>query len=261
MANNNDNCSLKDFVAPNANGLQSSIIRLIVEANNFELKYALLSMIFLEYCDTVKLNGVTFDAIRLRFFPFSLRDRARSWLLSLPIDSITTWDELLKAFLSKYFPPSKIAQLRNQITTFAQKEDESLFYAWDMYKELLHLCPHHGLERWLVLHTFYNGLNYNTKLTVDVATGHALMNKRLDKAYELIEDVALNHCQWSNERGPSKENFYSRQDPSMEQANFVNNFGQKGHSDAFSNTYNPNRRNHPNFSYRNSQNAAHKARE
>ncbi|XP_040999874.1 uncharacterized protein LOC121245985 [Juglans microcarpa x Juglans regia] len=37
-------------------------------------------VMFLEICDTVKINGVTEDTIRLRPFPFSLRDKARDWL-------------------------------------------------------------------------------------------------------------------------------------------------------------------------------------
>ncbi|XP_020262408.1 uncharacterized protein LOC109838369 [Asparagus officinalis] len=212
---------LKDFAAPNAQGTQSSITRPNVEANNFELKPSLLSMvqqnqfgggatedpnlhlsIFLEYCDTLKLNGVTNDAIRLRLFPFSLRDKARAWLHSLPAGSITTWDQLSRAFLAKYFPPSKTAQMRNQITSFVQKEGESLYEAWERYKELLRMCPHHGLEKWLIVHTFYNGLTYNTRMTVDAAAGGALMNKTIDEAYTLIEDMAQNHYQWANERAP-----------------------------------------------------------
>ena len=31
---------------------------------------------FLEVCDTMKYNGVLYEAIRLRLFPFSLRDEA-----------------------------------------------------------------------------------------------------------------------------------------------------------------------------------------
>ena len=37
---------------------------------------------FMEICDTFKHNGVTTDAIRLRLFPFSLRDKANNWLHS-----------------------------------------------------------------------------------------------------------------------------------------------------------------------------------
>ena len=45
---------------------------------------------FLEIYDTFKHNGIIDDAIRLRLFPFSLRDKAKSWLHSLLIGSITT---------------------------------------------------------------------------------------------------------------------------------------------------------------------------
>ncbi|XP_012837508.1 PREDICTED: bidirectional sugar transporter SWEET13-like [Erythranthe guttata] len=38
---------------------------------------------FLEICDTIKVNGVSDDAIRLKLFSFSVRDKAKSWLLSL----------------------------------------------------------------------------------------------------------------------------------------------------------------------------------
>src|ERR1051325_7098209 len=133
--------------------------------------------VFVQYADTVKANGVNPEAIRLRLFPFSLRDRARAWLQSLPANSITTWDELKKVFLARYFPPSKTAMLRANINGFRQKDNESLFEAWERYKDMLRLCPHHGLEEWLIIHTFYNGLLYNTRLTIDAAAGGALMNK------------------------------------------------------------------------------------
>jgi len=65
---------------------------------------------------------------------------------------------------------------------------------------MLRLCPHHGLERWLIIHTFYNGLSYTTKINVDAAAGGALMNKDFKTAYALIEDMTQNHYQWTDER-------------------------------------------------------------
>jgi len=41
---------------------------------------------------------------------------------------------------------------------------------------MLRLCPHHGLEKWLIIHIFYNGLWYTTKMNVDAAASGALMN-------------------------------------------------------------------------------------
>ena len=58
--------------------------------------------VFLEVCGMLKINGASTDVIRLRLFLFSLRDKARAWLHSLPPGSISTWDKLTKAFLAKF---------------------------------------------------------------------------------------------------------------------------------------------------------------
>jgi len=94
------------------------------------------------------------------------------------------------AFLARFFPPFKTAKLRDQITRFTQKDGESLYDAWERFKEMLRLCPHHGFEKWIIVHTFYNGLSYTTKMTVDAAAGGALMNKNYTEAHALIEDMA-----------------------------------------------------------------------
>ena len=103
-------------------------------------------------------------------------------------------------FHARFFPPSKTAKLRDQITRFTQKDGEYLYDAWERFREMLRLCPHHGLEKWLIVHTFYNGLSYTTKMTVDAAVDGALMNKNYKTSYALIEDMAQNHYQWTSER-------------------------------------------------------------
>ena len=109
-----------------------------MEANNFELKPTLISIVqqsqFVGRSELTHLGlfrGVwhieaqqsLYDVIRLRLFPFQLRGKARAWLHSLPPRCITTWDELTRAFLTKFFPPSKTASLRNQITNSIQKDE------------------------------------------------------------------------------------------------------------------------------------------
>jgi len=113
------------------------------------------------------------EAVRLHLFPFSLGDRASAWFHSLEVGSITSWDKMRQAFLAQFFLHSKIAQLRNQITQFTQKDGESLYNAWERFKEMLRLCPHHGLEKWLIIHTFYNGLLYTTHFLLDAVAGGA----------------------------------------------------------------------------------------
>ena len=117
---------------------------------------------FLEICNTIKLNGVTEDMIRLRLFPFSLKDKARGWLQSLQLGSITSWQDMVEKFLAKFFPPAKTAQLRSEIGQFKQNDFESLYEAWERYKDLIRHCPQHGLLDWLQIQMFYNGLNGQT---------------------------------------------------------------------------------------------------
>ena len=203
--NNNNNNLVEDeanrtmysYARPSLDGTQTCITRPNVAANNFEIKPNVIQMVqnlvqfgglsdedpnahiasFIEICDTFKINGVSDDAIRLRLFPFSLRDRAKRWLQSLPPGTITTWEALAEKFLFKYFPPSKTAKLRNDISSFMQMDDESMYDTWERYKDLLRCCPHHGLPVWLQVLTFYNGLNLTTKQMVDAAAGGSLSNK------------------------------------------------------------------------------------
>ncbi|KAI3445253.1 hypothetical protein Pfo_001918 [Paulownia fortunei] len=132
-----NNRALRDYALPLVNEHLTGIRCPIIQANNFEIKPVVIQMVkanqfcglanedpnahiasFLEICDTFNQNGVTDDAIRLRLFPFSLRDKVKSWLNSMPPGAITTWANLAQTFLAKYFPPAKTARMRNDITTF-----------------------------------------------------------------------------------------------------------------------------------------------
>ena len=79
--------------------------------------------------NTMKLNGVNPDVIKLQFFPCSLRVIAGSWFESLPYGSVNNWEELLEAYLGRFFPPALNFEMRGEIISFKHKEDESLFTA------------------------------------------------------------------------------------------------------------------------------------
>ena len=50
-----------------------------------------------------KKKDVYNDVLKLKLFPFSLRDRAKIWFSSLPHNSIDSWDKCKDAFITKYF--------------------------------------------------------------------------------------------------------------------------------------------------------------
>ena len=108
-----------------------------MDAKNFELKPALITMVqqhqftghhtedpnehlgrFLRMANTVKLNSVRPEVIKLHLFPFSLRDIAATWYESLPYGSVDTWEELIEAYLGRFFPPSLTSERRREIIVF-----------------------------------------------------------------------------------------------------------------------------------------------
>ena len=119
---------------------------------------------------------------------------------SLTKDSIATWEEIANKFLTKYFPPSKLVKLQGNITSFAQFDNESIYEAWERYKDLIRKCPHYGLPAWLEIEFFYNRLQLNTMVLVDTVVGGAFMGKERDEAYELLEEMTSNDFQWQDER-------------------------------------------------------------
>ena len=80
--------------------------------------------------NSIKLNGVSSKVIQLQLFPFSLRDMAATWFNSLPHESINTWEELTRAYFSKFFTPSLNPELRLEITNSKQGGDENKYTAW-----------------------------------------------------------------------------------------------------------------------------------
>ena len=134
----------KEYALPYSDEPYAVIVYPTVEGN-FEIKPALIYLVqqnqffgsptehpnlhistFLRLGGTLKENQ---EAIMLYLFPFSLRDRASGWFHSLEVGSITSWHQMRQAFLARFFPHSKTAQLRDQITRFTQKDGESLYDA------------------------------------------------------------------------------------------------------------------------------------
>ena len=75
-----------------------------------------------------------------------------------------------------------------------------MYEACERYKDLLRRCPHHELPRWLQIQTFYNGLKNENRAMVSATAGGSLMRRTLEKAYDMLEDMALNAFNWKSKR-------------------------------------------------------------
>ncbi|GJU13828.1 reverse transcriptase domain-containing protein [Tanacetum coccineum] len=159
-----DNRTMAQLLEAPTEGYEDAIVVPEITANNFEIKHGLLNLVqnkqffghdkedphahiryFNKITSTMKFPNVPSTSVKLMLFPFSLEGAARIWLEKEPPRSILTWDDLVSKFINKFFPPSKTTNLRNEITRFQQRFDESFYEAWDRFNDLLRACPHHGM--------------------------------------------------------------------------------------------------------------------
>nr|GEV97183.1 hypothetical protein [Tanacetum cinerariifolium] len=104
-----------------------------------------------------------------------------------PPRSILTWEDLVTKFINQFFPPSKTTYLRNEITIFLQKPNETFNEAWERFKDFLRQCPHHGFSELHQLDTFYNALNPNDQEALDSAAGGNFLDKIPRECLSIIE--------------------------------------------------------------------------
>ncbi|KAL0322161.1 UNVERIFIED_CONTAM: hypothetical protein Scaly_2512500 [Sesamum calycinum] len=149
-------------------------------------------------CSGMRPQGVTEEQVKLRAFPFSLGDKAKDWLYSLPSGTIVSWNELKKQFLENYFPASRTTNIRKDISGIRQFSGESFYEYWGRFKQLVESCPHHQIPDHLLIQYFYEGLFEANRSLVDAASGGALYDKTPTEARKLITTMAANNQQFGN---------------------------------------------------------------
>jgi hypothetical protein len=138
---------------------------------------------FTMICNTVQ-QGVLPAWFKWNLFPFSLEDEARRWYTLAFVEVNGSWDELVKKFLLRFFPIRKVQDLRRQVLSFKQGEDEGTDEAWDHFNKLLEQGPNLGFSGDLMLHTFYFSLTPNSASFVSVCAGSDIMIKQLVKPHK-----------------------------------------------------------------------------
>ncbi|GKC13259.1 reverse transcriptase domain-containing protein [Tanacetum coccineum] len=142
--------TMEELLQAPTDGVGDAIVVPPILANQFKLKIGFLNLVttisfhgfanddphshirrFTKITQTIKLNQVPHDIIKLILLVFSLEGSARTWLEKEPPNCITTWNDLASKFVNQFFPPSRTTNLRNEITNFQQKFNETFSEAWD----------------------------------------------------------------------------------------------------------------------------------
>nr|GEV32510.1 reverse transcriptase domain-containing protein [Tanacetum cinerariifolium] len=199
--------TMEELLQAPTEGYGEAIVIPEILVENFEIKMNLLQLVqankflgrendnlhthirnFKRMTATLKYRDVSNDAIKLMLFPYSLEDKARIWYEKEPPNSILTWDDLVNKFVNQFFPPSKTTHLKNEISRFTQRFEETFGEAWDRFKEMLRACPHHGFSELTQIDTLYNGLTKQDQDSLNAASGDNLLNKTTREALKIIEN-------------------------------------------------------------------------
>ncbi|GJW26917.1 reverse transcriptase domain-containing protein [Tanacetum coccineum] len=199
--------TMEELLQAPTEGYREAIVLPEINADHFEIKTNLLQLVqanpfhglenenphahinsFKRITSTLRFRNVPNDVIKLMMFPYSLEGAAKTWYEKEPPNSILTWEDLVTKFVNQFFPPSKMTHLKNKISQFTQKFDESFSEAWERFKEMLRACPHHGFTELTQVDTFYNGLNDNDQDSLNAAAGGNLLSKTTREALNIIEN-------------------------------------------------------------------------
>ncbi|KAL4366587.1 hypothetical protein GQ457_05G023200 [Hibiscus cannabinus] len=289
------NRPIRDHLLPDLENLNPGIVTPEIQATQFELKPVMFNMLysigqfgglthedarqhlrsFIEVCDLYRQQGVHDYVLRLKLFPYSLREKARAWFNSIPSGSVESWDDLCRNFIIRYSSTVLTDKLRNGITSFRQTDDESMYEAWDRYKELFRKCPMHGFNEWTKVIMFYNGVNAPTRMMLDASANGTLLDKSAKEATEILDRLANNDYQFpSTRKGMTRRNVRTYEleptdaisaqlaaltNMNPESSFYVGNFNRN--NNPYSNTYNPRWKQHPNFSWNNQRNPSNTIRQ
>jgi hypothetical protein len=86
----------------------------------------------------------------------------------------------------------KTNALRNKISTFQQLTDEIIAKAWERLHDYISACPHHGMEEWFIIQSFYHVLIHTAREHIDATAGGSFFALSIEEAHKLIEKMTSN---------------------------------------------------------------------
>jgi len=137
-----------------------------------------LAMLY-ELCGTLGTDSDDEKVVSLRLFCFSLIGKAKTWLQSHLNQKLTSWGDVEKKFLPRFFSLSKYISLKATIKTFSHGVGEQFCEVLERYKALLKKCLNHGSDDITQYNMFYNGPRPQTRMLFDAFARGTMMLKNV----------------------------------------------------------------------------------
>nr|GEV67754.1 reverse transcriptase domain-containing protein [Tanacetum cinerariifolium] len=208
--NRQDPRTMEELCQPSINGRGRPIASIPIQATDFGLRHHMIQQVqnmcqihglpgddanrhidkLLEITQHMKQNRVSNDALRLSPFPYSLMHHAIAWYDRLPRNSIHSFDDMMRKFLSKYFPTSMSLGTINAAAegTFMHKTPE------ECYKLIENMTAYHNHWETSVIRDETSRNIYSTSTTESpkVVRQLKMMNKNFSemmRQFQMIKAV------------------------------------------------------------------------
>ncbi|XP_075099209.1 uncharacterized protein LOC142176051 [Nicotiana tabacum] len=191
--------TLYEWAQPTTDNLAIAIVVPQIQADSFQITNNTLHL--LQNKGLFSGSYVEDPQQHLKNFLSILTRATQTWLNSLPINFITTWEELVKQYLSKFHPPKKTVQQIDEILSLKQRPIETLHETWERFKSLMVTCPHHGIPEQMLGQRFYMGLADTLKANIDASAGGAFLSKTFRESKILLGKMEQNSG-WTTRNAP-----------------------------------------------------------
>ncbi|GJT81679.1 reverse transcriptase domain-containing protein, partial [Tanacetum coccineum] len=152
---------------------------------------------FLAICNMFKYGETQSEAVKLLIFPLSLCNKAKTWFNELNEESITSWEQMRRAFINRFFPPSLFNSLLLEIRNFSQNVCESLTEAWDDQSKT-------DLEK--SINKFLDGQRVSNMFVKNNVNDIIIKMKQNEKNYQTIfKNLERKIDEWSKSQNVSSE--------------------------------------------------------
>nr|GEW37571.1 reverse transcriptase domain-containing protein [Tanacetum cinerariifolium]GEW39267.1 reverse transcriptase domain-containing protein [Tanacetum cinerariifolium] len=171
-----DQCTMVELLRAPIEGYAEEIVVPPILAEHFERKHSLINMMTSDQFFGLEKDN---PHDHIRWF-----NKITS---TIKYKDVPNSEDLVSKFINEFFPPSRMTNLRNEISNFQQRFDE-FHEAWDRYKDLLRTCLHHGFTEFHQLDTIYNALNPADQDSFNSAAGGNLLERRTQDVLTIIEN-------------------------------------------------------------------------